>query len=462
MMRFPQNDVYLRTLRRWWPVLLCSAALGGVIGYVIAESSKAQYAATAQLFVSVRSGSSASDLQQSSSFAQARVRSYASVVTSRAVLEPVSQELSYPGGANALRSRVTADVPMDTVIINVRVTDENPERAAVLANAIERQFRETAAKLEIPQPDGASSVRVSTIGRALPPQEPFAPNTRLYVLAGLLATTLLAWLVLLAREILDTRINATEDAVDITGLSVLGELPTVRRSDASVLFPSDGHPANVHAEAHRQIRTNLRFANVDDPPKVIAVTSSLPGEGKSTVATNIATALSEAGARVMLVDADLRRPSCAARFGLPAGPGLAAALAADAPLSEAAHRWNETTLWVLGAGGTPPNPTELLGSQSMADILDELREDFDYVIVDTPPVLPVADATVLAPQVDGVLFVARRRLVRASQLNRAINALAAVDARLIGLVVNGAPKSHAYGYYSYGVPSKRDSRSPVG
>lgn len=460
-MRSPKNSVYIRTLRRWWPLLLGMAVAGGAAGYAIAKGSQSRYAATAQLFVSVRSGSSAADLQQSSSFAQARVRSYASVVTSRAVLEPVSREFSYPGGVNALKANVTAEVPVDTVIISVRVTDKDPRRAAVLANAIEHQFRETAAKLEIPQPDGASSVRVSTIGSAQPPQEPFAPSVRLHVLAGILIATLLTWFILLAREVLDTRLHGTDDAAAVTGLSVLGELPAVRRPDPSQLFPSNGHPTDAHAEAHRQIRTNLRFANVDDPPKLIAVTSSLPGEGKSTVAANIAAALSEVGARVVLVDADLRRPSCAGRFGLPAGPGLTAALAGDTPLAEAAHQWENSTLWVLGAGGTPPNPTELLGSQSMSDLLSELRDSFDYVIVDTPPVLPVADTTVLAPQVDGVLFVARRRLVRSSQVTRAIASLAGVDATMLGVIVNGVPRSDTYGYYSYGPPLKRDSRIPV-
>ena len=184
----------------------------------------------------------------------------------------------------------------------------------------------------------------------------------------------------------------------------------------------------------------------------IVVTSSLPGEGKSTTATNLAIALAQAGKSVCLIDADLRRPMVGEYLGLDRAAGLTTALVGAADISDLLQPWGSDRLCVLTSGQIPPNPSELLGSTEMRELLAGLEKDFDSIIIDAPPLLPVTDAAVLSQHVGGVVLVAGSQKIRQQDLAKSLKALEMVGANLLGVVLNWlpvkGPDAYAYGYYS--------------
>jgi receptor protein-tyrosine kinase len=217
----------------------------------------------------------------------------------------------------------------------------------------------------------------------------------------------------------------------------------------------DRSSTNRTAEDYRQLRNNLQFLNVDEPPKVIMVTSALPSEGKTTAVVNLGIALADSGRRVTIVEADLRKPKVTRYLGLVGGVGLTNILAGSADLPDVVQRYGDGELHVIAAGPTPPNPGELLASHHMFSLLDKLRGDNDFVLVDAPPLLPVADSTGLSVYMDGVLLSVRYGSTRKEQLQQAAANLERVGARTLGVILNIIPPkaelASAYGYgYSYG------------
>lgn len=219
-------------------------------------------------------------------------------------------------------------------------------------------------------------------------------------------------------------------------------------------------PKSPAAEAFRVLRTNLQFMGLDAPLKSLLVTSASPGEGKSTVTANLAVAFAQAGARVCLVDADLRRPTAHKLFGLDNWNGLTTALVGQSPVEHSLRETAVEGLLVLPSGPIPPNPAELLGSQRMVRLLADLQDRFDLVLVDTPPVLAVTDACVLAPKVGGALVVARSGAVDRQQVVRAKESLEAVKAQVLGVVLDGlrTESNGGHYYYYYGSPEERTGR----
>ncbi|HLN60790.1 MAG TPA: CpsD/CapB family tyrosine-protein kinase [Symbiobacteriaceae bacterium] len=206
-------------------------------------------------------------------------------------------------------------------------------------------------------------------------------------------------------------------------------------------------PSSVVAEAFRVLRTNLQFLGLDEPLRSILLTSAAPGEGKSTTAANLGVAFAQAGTRVCLVDADLRRPMLAKLLGLENWAGLTTALIGQAPLEECVKKTPVEGLWLLPSGPVPPNPAELLGSERMAALLERLKAEYDLVLIDSPPVLAVTDAAVLAPRTDGVVLVIRAGRTDRRAVQRARTALETVHARVLGTVLGGVAQSEKEGYY---------------
>jgi receptor protein-tyrosine kinase len=283
----------------------------------------------------------------------------------------------------------------------------------------------------------------------------------LNVAVGVAIGLLLAAAIAIARTRLDRTLRSPEEAAALVGAPVTA---TVVKDDALVT----GHvvdwvnPTRV-AEDYRRLRTNLQFLRVDDPPQVIMVSSAMPAEGKTTVVINLALALAEAGHQITVVDADLRRPRLTRYLGLVGGVGLTNVLAGTAEVGDVLQKYGDGSVSVVGAGPVPPNPSELLSSTNMSKLLDELREKSGYVLIDAPPLLPVADSTGLAVLVDGVLLSVRYGKTRKDQLQQAAAALDRVGGRTLGVILNMvSPKADvasAYGYgatYTSEAPSKTD------
>lgn len=445
---------YLRVLARRWRAITVLALLGTAVGALITYTTHPEYRATAKLFVSVREGSDTLQLAQGNVFTQARVRSYAEVAASPLVSRYVVEALGLDMTPHQLSRRISATTQPDTVLLRLTVTDTRPKRAARISNAVAKRFAEVVRGLERPDDARTSPVRLSITQPASVPTAPFSPRPEVNLAIGLMAGLVLGVGFAVARESMDRSVRdmktLTELLAGFGGPPVLGSVahdPRTTRHPVALLDDLHG----PRAEGFRRLRTSLRFVDVDQPPKVIAVTSPLPREGKTSVAINLAAALAETGASVCLVDADLRRPSTARVLGLVRDAGLTTVLIGQAEVHQVLQSVGSFS--VLTSGSVPPNPTELLGSDQLRAVLRGLAEKFDHVVVDTAPVLPVADASVIATVVDGYLLVLRASRTSRDQVGAALRALQHVSASVLGTVLNmtsSKEEGSTYGYtYEY-------------
>lgn len=443
---------YLHIARRNW-ILLVAAALTGLLGGGAASVLvQPTYTAETQLFVAIQSSGSVQELQQGNTFSQARVQSYVKTVTTPVVLQPAIDALGLDESAEDLSNRVEASTDLNTVLINISVSDSSPVQAAAIARAVADSLVKAIDSLEKPKTGGTSPVSLSIITPAVAPTDPSAPNTKLNLLLGLVAGLALGVGAATLRTTLDFRIRGEADLRRVTDVALLGGIAFDQEAVRKPLL-TQVPPQSPRAESFRQLRTNLKFANVSGEAKTVLITSSLPGEGKSTTATNLAISLAQAGQAVCLVDADLRRPMVHEYLGLDRTLGLTTALVGAAELNDVLQQWGDDDLFVLASGQIPPNPSELLGSDEMKALIERLEDTFDTVIVDAPPLLPVTDAAVLSQHVGGVVVVIGSQKIKHQDLQKSLHALAMVEAKLLGLVLNRlpgrGPDSYAYTYHSY-------------
>lgn len=368
--------------------------------------------------------------------------------------------------AEELRENVKARSKPDTVLIDVTVTDESPVRARDIADALSDEFVVMVRELETPEIGARPDARVVVEQRASIPDKPVIPKTGRNIAIGLALGVLFGIGLAVLRDLLDNTVKDRQLLEEITGVGLVGSIPLDkdRRKEPAISFESDN---SAIAEAFRKLRTNLQFLAVDNPPRVIVVTSSVPNEGKSTTAINIALALAEAEHNVVLVDGDLRRPRLNEYLDVVGSVGFSTVLAGGVSLKDVLQKTRFTGLSVLTSGAIPPNPSELLGSMAAKKVMDELRSEFDYVIVDSSPLLAVTDAAVLAAHADGVLIMARFGRTKRDHLAHAVKALNDVGAPILGAVHTmtpvrgGSSYSYKYSYGAYGGGGS-GSRSSMG
>lgn len=439
-------------LRRHWIAIVACTLLGVVVSATITLLMRPAYSSQTQLFVAIQSSGSVAELQQGNTFTQARVQSYVETARTPAVLQPVIDRLGLEESPAELASRVTAYADLKTVLITITVSDESPVQAAAIAQGVADSLIATVGDLESPDSGGVSPIKLSVVMPAVAPTTPASPNMKQNLAAGLLAGLVLGVVFAVVRSAIDTRVRTINDVRRITDSPIIGGIGYDEQAAKNPLLTQAGHQS-PRAESFREIRTNLQFANIDSESKTMLVTSSLPGEGKTTTAVNMAIAMAQAGHRVVLVDADLRRPMTASYLGLERGAGLTTALVGAAEIDDLLQPWGEDALFVLTSGQIPPNPSELLGSDGMSHIIRHLESVFDIVIVDAPPLIPVTDAAVLSRKVGGVVLVVGATKVRTQDLEKSLASLELVDARLLGVVMNllpsKGPDAYAYAYYSY-------------
>ena len=377
----------------------------------------------------------------------ALMKTYVEIIESRSIIQQalVNSGLNLQPGF--VEAGLDAQAVIDTQILKVTHKDFDPNRVARVANAIADAFVEQIEQIESA---GTPAVEVSILDRASVPGGPISPiparNMALAFLLGILAAGGVAFLI----DHLDVSVKHREE-VEALGYPVLGAIPRLDFKGESVHLERDLQGPG--GEAFRMIRTAIGFVNLEAPVRSLLVTSGMPQEGKTTTSLNLAAAYAVGGLRTLLVEADLRRPALHRIFGMYGTRGLTTAIVGDVPLQDAIVNTDMRNMSVLMAGAIPPNPVELLGSDQMTDVIDRLQRSFDMVIIDSPPLIPVADPAALAGRCDGVVVVARagktdrRRLVQASQI------VERAGGKLIGVVLNdvrldGSPGSYDY-YYGY-------------
>jgi capsular exopolysaccharide synthesis family protein len=299
--------------------------------------------------------------------------------------------------------------------------------------------------------DGTDAVKATILTPAVVPTEPSSPKVVRNLALGLALGLLLGIGIVLLRKTMDNKIRNDADVHAVTDLAVLGTIAFNAEMDRNHVL-ADNDPSGYEAEAIRRLRTNLQFVRPADRSFSLVVTSSVPGEGKSTTSINLAVALADAGSRTLLIDADLRRPSVAEYLGLEGIAGLTTVLIGRASADDVIQNWRGG-LDVMPAGQIPPNPSELLGSDSMAGLLKDLISQYDVVILDSSPLLPVTDAAVLSSVVDGVLVVIGAATHR-PQFREALDSLHAAGGHAFGVVLNKVVRKRSSRYaYSYGYGS---------
>ena len=455
----------IELVRRRWVWLVAGPVLGVLLAGVWAWSSTPTHRASSSVFFSLQFGESASALVQGSTYTQSQVTSYAQLATSPVVLQPVIDELGLDVDARALAAQVSAAPPVDTVIVEVTVTDPSAVQSARIADAVVASLSATVEGLSPTDATGQPTVRATTVAPAEVPGSSSTPRVGLGlavgVLLGLLAGLGAAWV----RELLDTRVRDAADLAALTDRPVIGTIDADRSGiDRRVVVTAEPH--SRQAEAFRQLRTNLRFLDVPgEAPdlRTIMITSSVAAEGKSTVAANLAAALAGTGERVLLLDADLRRPSVADLLGLEGAVGLSDVLIGQATIADVVQDWGTGGLEVLTAGAVPPNPAELPGSPMMAQVLAGLRTTYRYVVVDAAPLLPVADSAILSHAVDGTALVGNVTKVTRHQLTEGLAILERASARVLGVVLNQVRRADdVYGYAARGTGDTASAAAPSG
>jgi capsular exopolysaccharide synthesis family protein len=349
-----------------------------------------------------------------------------------------------------LASRVSAEVPEGTMFVNLSAKEDDADSAQVLATALAEEFAKYIEELETPNGQEASQIKATITDPATYNGDPVAPQTVLnLIIAALLGLVLGAGLALI-RDLLDNTVKSVEDVEEVTGAPVMASVGIDKTMSKQPML-TDVKGFSPRGEAFRMLRTNLQYLDLDNPPKALVITSAIAGEGKTSTATNLAVALAQAGRRVLLIDGDLRRPRVAGLLGLESSVGLTTVLVGRTKLEESIQRHQASGVYFLAGGPTPPNPTEVLQSQATSDLLAKLRAAYDAVIIDAPPLLPVADAAILGTSVDGAILVTRHGKTHHDELEAATQRLDKVGARLFGTVVNMIPKRSggSYSYYYY-------------
>ena len=445
---------YIRVLRKGWILILTFVLVGiaAAAGFSLLKSP--EYEATSKVFVSTQGSDTVQDLQSGNTFTQARVQTYSDLVSTPVVLLPVAAALNLNLTATQLANMVTATSPLNTTLIEITATSTSASQAANIANATAQSLTTVVEKLETPSAaDSTSPVKLTRVQVATVPQLPSSPNVPLNIALGLLVGLAIGVGVAVLRETLDTRIRNERDVELISSAPIVGGIAfDPKASSRPLIVQAD--PRSPRAESFRTLRTNLQFLNTEGTTRSFVVTSSIPAEGKTTTTANLAIALSEAGHSVLVVDADLRRPKLAEYMGLEGAVGLTDVLIGRAELVDAVQPWGKGKLYVLPAGKVPPNPSELLGSKAMANLLDLFEQQFNYVLFDAPPLLPVTDAAVLGKSVGGALVVVSAGHAHKNQLKGAVTALENVNAHVAGFIVTmlptKGPDAYGYGRYGYG------------
>jgi non-specific protein-tyrosine kinase len=457
------RDFY-RLLIRHLLLISLATLLGISVSTAVTIFTPKSYTAQAQLFVSIPPAAiDIGLLATGGNFTQQRVKTYANVINGPDTLKPVIEALELDVEWSELAKKVKGSAPLDTSLINLTVSEGDPVLAAALANAIGKQFESTAALLEVEDALGSSPVKVTLAKYAVVPESPSSPKILLNLLLGLILGFGLGVGIGILCQIFDDTVK-NEDQLD--ELALLGAVGFDPEAENKPLI-SEISAFSTRSEAFRQLRTNIEFLRADNPPQVISIASPLPGEGKTTTVLNLGIAFAQSGYKILCMECDLRRPSTSEYIKYNADQsGVTEILSGKIPLKSQKSlnslvKYDESTgIHFLTSGKQAPNPAELLDSPTFEKLIRMLRKEFDYILIDSPPLLPVTDGGLIAQQADGVLLVVKAGSTKVDQFRGGRDLLSKVNASVLGVLLNMIPlnrNGESYGYrygYSYSYQRK--------
>ncbi|MDO5634112.1 MAG: polysaccharide biosynthesis tyrosine autokinase [Micrococcus sp.] len=455
-----------RVVRKRWMVILAGLLVGLLLGALTAFAQPTKYRADAVGVVWVPVTQEAVALA-ADNLALSKAKQYVQLANSRAVADRAVEILDEDMTPSSALAATNVTNPSQTAQLNISAEAGNPEQARDLAEAWLEATAAAVDQLERPRNSTGedSAIRINTLIEPDVPTSPSSPNMQRSLMFGAAAGLFLGFLAAFLVHVIDRRIRSVEDLSQAVDLPILATIPRrakaqgdqehrtlVGGSSASELTGKNRAESFRLIESFKVLRTNIEFSRPDSTPRIITVTSSVPGEGKSSVAMNLSATLAESDYSVILIDADLRKPVVAKALGLVGEVGLTTVMKDPDSLPDAVQFLSGYDHFgVLAAGAIPPNPAELLGSDRFKELLASLAEEFDYVIVDSPPLGPVIDAATLANAVDGFVLVVELNSTTSQQVTSATRTLERVGAEVLGLVANKAAvqsRSSEYAYYA--------------
>jgi non-specific protein-tyrosine kinase len=458
--------------------------IGILLGNYVSSATVPQYRASADLFISTPvSAVDIGLLATGSTFSQERVKSYTQIISAPSTLQPVIERLELNTTPQALAGRITASAPSETVVIRVMVIDENPQRAAAIANEVGGQFALTAESLELPLMDLTSPVKVTVVRPAVPDYSPISPKIMTNRLLGATSCLAIAFLFFLIRYSLDSTVK---NVADLGGLKLLAAIGFDPNADRQPLINEIG-PYDARNEAYRGFRTNFASATGEKYPLSVAVVSGVAEEGKTSASINIAISFANQGIKTLIVEGDLRRPRFEQYLNLQNSKlkrkdnslGLTQLLQSESfaqlkrGLAKSVYTAFEN-VDVIFAGEIATNPTELLASPRLDELIAQVKSSYQIIIIDCPPVLPIADAAVICKAVDGSVVIVHGGKTRIKAFLATVDAINESVPNIYGVIINKIPnnrESEDYGYLSgynryykgtYGYILKKRGYTPYG
>lgn len=451
----------LRIARQYlWIAVILMVVAGGT-AFFRSSQQPDEFRTTSQLIMLGESGEGVNSYTAQLS-SQNLIETYRSLIESDIILQRVVEELQLPYDYVKLDEKVSTSAVTDTLLLQVTVVDTDPNRAATIANAIAEEFQRYIDDNIANNRNVNLSSPVAINNEARIPAEPFEPQPLTAGLLGAFVGLLLAVALIAVLEFLDNTVKPQLDFQGLTGSPMLASIPQAPnvRSGSHQVY-TVAQPRSSASEAIRLLRTNLEFASASADIHRFVISSPNPGEGKSTTAANLGVALAQSGARTVVIDADLRRPTLHEIFGVPGDDGLTTLLThPNRPWETVARRVAVTNLMLIPSGPIPPNPSDLVSSRRFISLLDAIGQEVDLIILDSPPILAASDALAMAAHADGLVLVCYSNKTRLDQLGHASQAIRQGGIRLIGVVLNRTKKQQGatyYGeYYSGGDVGRKD------
>ncbi|MBT1165103.1 polysaccharide biosynthesis tyrosine autokinase [Bifidobacterium felsineum] len=426
-----------------------------------------KYTATAEVFATYTGQSgeaqSTNDMSSGTNYLNTQIKTYPELVKTEAVLQPVIEDLGLDMTTADLAQVVTATNPTNTFMVDISAEVGDPQQAADIANSVSRNLAKQISS-DLYNSTGKAPIKLTVVQKAQVPTGQSSPNIPLYLAAGLVLGVIVAVGVALLKDILNTKVDTTEDVREALHASSLGTVPSSAMLDDSRPVVV-AQPAGSEAEEFRRIRTNLSFLTTtatEGHGRLLVITSTDPSEGKTTVSSNVAAALAEEGKSVLLIDADLRHPSVAHKFGIEGHVGLSHVLSRQASPADVIQKYWKANLHILPAGKRPANASILLNSDIMRELVEQALTQYNYVIIDTAPLSVSSDAVVFGRMAGGLVLVTGKGVVEKKELEGTATALKTAEVPVLGYIFNFAdPKkihSKNYYYYYYENGEKRNSR----
>jgi capsular exopolysaccharide synthesis family protein len=464
--RLSVHDLLLAVRRHRLLFLSCvlvTLALGAYVAY----SSPRSYTAQTQLFVSSAVGTSTDTLLQNSSLAQQRVPSYAELVNSPLVAQEVIKRLGLRASPEAVANKIQASSPLDLAVIDVTVRDDTALGAYRVAAAVGDAFGGVVSRIEA-SPGGQSPIRITVVRPPVLPQAPTGRRPLLTLAIALVVGLILGAAAALVRARTDDRVYDAEElrsALDLRPLATIALSSHRWRSRNA----GKGWPSATAAEGFRVLRTNMQALVAAEKLRSVLVTGALPGDGSSALARDLAMAVGAAHMRVLLVEANLRDGGAGEQWGIDERAGLSQVLDSTIDVADVIQPWHNATIDVLPAGPPAANPSELLASQAMRDLISNLGNEYDLVIFDAPGILMVTDAAVLATRIGGTILTVWLGRTTRGAVRRSVQALTDLDARLLGAAVLAGRSRRAKRWRRLQIdqvppsapPRRPDSRGPT-